>query len=190
MATPRSRAREIAIQMSGLVTLFLSGKVEEGELAARLRNLAERIEGTKVLQPKPKDDTEGKRIAAELFAYWQRRMVKPRARLTGGRVSHVLARLRDGYTQEQMKQAIDACAASDFHMGENDRNTQYNGLEFIVRNGETLEKFIEMRKTQDHTHEQTPELTRLQAEAGDALQRGDMDAYNHANARIRDEQHS
>lgn len=188
--TSRSRPREIAIQMSGLVTLFLSDKISEEDLAARLRNLAERIEGTKVLQPKRQSPYRTVDEEGRIFEYWKKRMGKTRSIFGSGRREKVRARLREGRTEAEIKQAIDACSASEFHMGENDRNQQYNDLTLICRSAEQLEKFLEMRGTQDHSHKQAPALTRLQEEAAEALQKGDMDAYNSANARIRDAQRS
>jgi len=81
--------------------------------------------------------------ACEIFAYWVSVMGKTgAAKLTPKRKKSVQARLRDGYTLDQIKNAIDNCRADPWSMGENDRHTQFNDLELICRTGEKLESFI------------------------------------------------
>lgn len=65
-----------------------------------------------------------------------------RLTLTDKRKSHIKARLQEGYTLEQIKQAISNIRTSSFHCGENDKNMMYATLEFVCRNAETLEKWI------------------------------------------------
>lgn len=75
-----------------------------------------------------------------------------RAKLTKGRRTKITARLGEGYTAEQIKQAIDGCKASKYHMGRNDDGTIYDDLTLICRNGEKLENFIHnAERKPDHT---------------------------------------
>lgn len=90
----------------------------------------------------PDKSTSYSREAASIFTYWKTVMDKPEARLTADRRAKIQARLRDGYTEEQIKQAIDGCRASSWHMGENPNGKQYNDLELICRNGAKLESFM------------------------------------------------
>lgn len=78
----------------------------------------------------------------EIFSHWQNQLKHPKAKLTGSRIKKIQLRLREGYTVEQIKTAIDGCAASPFHRGENDRNEIYDDIELICRDGVKLEKFI------------------------------------------------
>lgn len=90
---------------------------------------------------------EHRAAALEVYAYWARVMSQPTATTTEiakERLKKVVARLRAGATVADIKRAVDGCAASGFHMGENDRGTKYNGLELICRNAEQLEKFRAM----------------------------------------------
>lgn len=41
-----------------------------------------------------------------------------------------------------MKYAVDACARSPFHMGENEQERKYNDLEHIFRNYEVMERWL------------------------------------------------
>jgi hypothetical protein len=64
-------------------------------------------------------------------------------RLTKQRQSKVNARLRDGYTVEQLTAAIDGIAASEWHAGGNPNGKRYDTFDFIMRSGENVEKGIE-----------------------------------------------
>ncbi len=77
-----------------------------------------------------------------VFDYWRSRMDKSRAQLDDKRRRAIAGRLRDGYTVEQVKQAIDGCALSPWHQGQNDRKRPFNDIELICRNGAKLDGFI------------------------------------------------
>jgi len=77
-----------------------------------------------------------------VFDHWVLVMKKTgQAKLTKKRSSCVTARLREGYTTDQLKSAIDGCARSPHHMGQNDTGTVYDDLELICRSGEKVEHF-------------------------------------------------
>lgn len=78
----------------------------------------------------------------EVFEHWQEVMSHPRAKLDDKRRKKVNSRLKDGYTVDDLKQAINGCKKSPHHMGENDRATVYDGLELICRDAEHVDKFI------------------------------------------------
>ena len=63
------------------------------------------------------------------------------AKLTAKRKRAISGRIKEGYTINDITQAIEGCASSPFHMGNNDRQTQYNDIELICRSGEKLEYF-------------------------------------------------
>jgi uncharacterized phage protein (TIGR02220 family) len=84
-------------------------------------------------------------VAFELFSYWCDAMQKnpSTSKLTTKREKAIKARLKDGYTVEQIKQAIDGCRNDPFSMGKNDRQKPFNDIELICRSGEKLESFME-----------------------------------------------
>lgn len=82
----------------------------------------------------------------EVFAYWQSRLNHQQSKLTDGRQTKIKARLGEGYSVSQIKQAIDGCACSAFHQGENDQRTVYDDITLICRNGEKLENFIRLEE--------------------------------------------
>ncbi len=79
---------------------------------------------------------------ADVFAHWQAVMGHATAKLTPGRRKCIDARLRDGYTPDQLKQAVDGCKSSAYHQGSNDRQAVYDDLTLICRSGEKVEQFL------------------------------------------------
>ena len=78
-----------------------------------------------------------------IFEYWQSVMNHPTAKLTPKRSRKVRDRLAQGYTEADIRAAIDGCKASAFHQGltENSDGRVYDDLELICRDGEHLEQF-------------------------------------------------
>ncbi|WP_132769797.1 hypothetical protein [Tepidibacillus fermentans] len=62
--------------------------------------------------------------------------------LTKERKAKIEARLKEGYTVEQIKTAIRNIRQSSFHCGENDRNKFYADITFVCRNASKLEEWI------------------------------------------------
>lgn len=77
-----------------------------------------------------------------VFDYWRSIMGHARARLDDSRKKIILARLKDGYTVEDLCLAIDGNKASAWHQGENDRGGIYDGIELICRSASHVDKFI------------------------------------------------
>ena len=83
-----------------------------------------------------------------VFAYWQRAMHKPSARLDARRRAAIAARLKDGYRVHELQAAIDGCQASAWHQGQNDRHRPFNDLVLICRDGAYVEQFLELAQGQ------------------------------------------
>lgn len=78
----------------------------------------------------------------EVFDHWITTMGKTsQAKLTDKRKKCIEARLKEGYTVDQIKQAIEGCAKSPHHMGQNDSGTVYDDLTLICRSGDKVEQF-------------------------------------------------
>lgn len=81
----------------------------------------------------------------DIFEYWRTVMNKDsRAKLTAKRKTKVTARLKDGFTVDEIKQAIKGCAMSPYHMGDNDTGAIYDDLELICRNDEKIRRFMQI----------------------------------------------
>lgn len=103
---------------------------------------------TSSLDRKPtsyKEDTVEKDSINKVFKFWQLTMKKPRAKLDNSRRSKISARLRDGYTVEQLRDAIAGCALSEWHMGNNPNSRAYNDITLICRDAEKVEGFMQVK---------------------------------------------
>ena len=91
-----------------------------------------------------KDKSAKANSVFNLFQYWCDVMGKSisTSKLTSKRDKAIKARLKEGYTVEQIKAAIDGCRADPFSMGQNDRQKPFNDIELICRTGEKLESFL------------------------------------------------
>jgi len=92
-----------------------------------------------------KDKSAKANPSFDLFKYWCGAMGKnlSTSKLTPKRNKAIKDRLKEGYTFEQVKAAIDGCRNDPFSMGHNDRHKQFNDIELICRTGEKLESFIQ-----------------------------------------------
>lgn len=95
----------------------------------------------------PIKDSSNSSDVREVFEHWQTRMNHPKAKLDNSRRGKIKAALKT-YPKDDLIQAIDGCAKSTFHMGQNDKGTVYDGLDLILRNADHIEKFIRMNTTQ------------------------------------------
>src|SRR6185295_5401415 len=82
-----------------------------------------------------------------VFEHWVQVMGKgPRAVLQGKREANVRARLREGYTVEQLCAAVDGCKLSPHHQGANEQRTVYDDLELICRTPQHVDRFLGIAK--------------------------------------------
>lgn len=77
-----------------------------------------------------------------VFEYWQKTLGQEAAKFDKARKGKIKARLAEGYTVEQLKQAVDGCRVSDYHMGINEDGKRYDNIGLIFRDGEKVEQFI------------------------------------------------
>ena len=76
----------------------------------------------------------------EVFEFWKSTFGKNNQTiLSDKRKSKITQRLKDGYTLEQIKQAIYNCSKSDYHMAGN-----YTDIELICRDVEHIDRFLGM----------------------------------------------
>lgn len=78
--------------------------------------------------------------ARELFDLWRERCAHATAKYTDERKRKIEARLKEGYTVEQITLAIDGAARAAFV---NDAGKRFDDIELICRNGSKLESFME-----------------------------------------------
>lgn len=78
----------------------------------------------------------------EVFDCWRQTMGHHRSALDDKRNKLITARLKDGYTVEQLCNAIRGCSLSPWHMGDNDNGRKYDGLDLILRDAAKVDQFI------------------------------------------------
>lgn len=88
------------------------------------------------------EEKNKKEYVQQIFEFWQVTLNHPHSKLTNDRKARIKARIKEGYTVEQIKTAINGCKSSPYHMGENDHGKVYDDIELICRNGSKLEQFV------------------------------------------------
>ncbi len=101
-----------------------------------------------IQKPKPRSprSRSGASVGSDpVFDHWVKVMGKNPAQcqLNAKRRAKLKERRQEGYTDEQLCRAIDGCKLSSWHMGDNDRNQQYNDLATILCDGSKVEQHIE-----------------------------------------------
>ncbi len=79
--------------------------------------------------------------ARTIFTYWQKIMKSPSSVMDNKRKGLLLNALKN-YSPADICKAIRGCSKSPHNMGQNDRNTKYNGLGLILRDAEHIDRFI------------------------------------------------
>ena len=67
-----------------------------------------------------------------------------KVRMNGKRLAAVKARLREGYTKEDLIAAVQGIARSPWHMGDNPEGKRYDDMLLAIRDGERVEKFRDL----------------------------------------------
>jgi len=86
----------------------------------------------------------------DIFKHWQKLLKHPRAQLDADRVKLIKKWLDTGYTADDLKQAITGCSRTPHNQGKNDRQTRYDALELIMRNGGNIDRFMANGHTDGH----------------------------------------
>jgi hypothetical protein len=89
--------------------------------------------------------------AANVFAFWVEHLGKRSDVKFRGtkRERNVKARLADGYSVDQLCDAIRGCKLSPHHMGKNDTGTVYDDLELICRDAMKVDQFLAIHAKQE-----------------------------------------
>lgn len=78
----------------------------------------------------------------QVFEYW-RSELKPRAKFDAKRRARIAARLKEGFTVEQLKTVVEKAKASPHHSGKNDRGRTYQDIHTIFRDAAQVEAFLD-----------------------------------------------
>ncbi|WP_394849605.1 conserved phage C-terminal domain-containing protein [Pendulispora brunnea] len=64
------------------------------------------------------------------------------------RRGRIKARLREGFTVDELKRAIDGLWSSDWHLGQNETGKRYVDIELVCRDTSHVERFLEMTRSE------------------------------------------
>lgn len=87
-----------------------------------------------------------KQNALEVFEYWKSTLNHERAKMDKKREQKIKDRLNDGYSVEDLIDAIDGCKLSPHHQGANEHGVKYDDIELICRDASRVDKFIKLKK--------------------------------------------
>jgi hypothetical protein len=99
-------------------------------------------------------------LIEDVYKYWQEVMDRPRARMDAARAQAIRGRLKDGYTAQDLKDAIHGCAGSRFHRGENDRQKKYQDISLICRDAYHVDQFLDLFESEQRKQAQLARYTR------------------------------
>lgn len=80
--------------------------------------------------------------ARRVFGFWRSHMKHSKAALDDKRQKAIIARLKDGYTVEDLELAVKGCKLTPHNMGKNDRGQVYDDIELICRDAAHVDRFI------------------------------------------------
>ena len=94
-------------------------------------------------EKKPRPETIERKAAAERIVLYHAEVMEKTPIADKASVSLVEDILRQGFTEDQCRLAVDGCKASDFHMGQNKEGQRFNGIRQIFKDGDKTKSHIE-----------------------------------------------
>lgn len=105
----------------------------------------------------------------EVFDYWRVRFGHTRARLDKKRAQKIRQRLLDGYEVRDLIDAVDGCALSPFHMGDNPGGVHYDDIELICRDAKHVDQFVKLKEQAAALHAQKQAAEKAKREEAERL---------------------
>lgn len=78
------------------------------------------------------------------FDYWLQVMGKNRRSVLDEKRRLCIGAAIHDYGLDRVRNSIEGCTMSDFHMGRNKANKKYNDISLILRDAEHIERFLEI----------------------------------------------
>jgi hypothetical protein len=94
--------------------------------------------------PGPSPTEKQRADAAWVFECWKHDTGHHRATFDAKRQARIRARLRDGFTREQLREAIQNRRNSLHLMGQNETGTVYDGIETLLRDAAQVERLLRL----------------------------------------------
>ena len=122
--------------------------------------------------------------AREVFDYWREVFDHPGAKWSPERKTKIEARLKDGFTVDDLKSVCDGVKVSPYHMGldrkRNPSGTVYDSIDLLYRNVGNVERYMDFAK--QHAAEHAPPKPRPAADLATYVHRSPVEDLE-ANAR-------
>ena len=84
-----------------------------------------------------------------VFDYWRNATEHHQAKLGDKRRKAIASRLKEGYSTDELKRAIDGCLVSPWHQGQNGNKRKYDDIELICRDASKVDQFISLAGQQN-----------------------------------------
>lgn len=81
---------------------------------------------------------------SSVFEEWKRILNHPKAQLDEKRKKRIKARLKEGFSADDLKKALRGVLKSPYHLGQNASKTRYDGIDTVFRDRAQVEKFMEL----------------------------------------------
>lgn len=189
----------IVVELAQAIAAVASGDLEQARVLVaavhtRLvnRNAQAALPGVAAPAERTSVDEARKAAVVRVFAYWQEKCDHRQAKLTPERGRSIMARLRDGYSEAELRKAIDG-AATAAYVNE-DTGQRYDDLTLICRNGSKLESFIargvkatgaiEVARPVGETSPLEDQIAELRRRMADLRKEGRDSEYNQAAAEL------
>lgn len=78
----------------------------------------------------------------DVFDFWKNATKHDKAKLDNSRRIKIEARLREGFTTDDLKKAVAGCMRTPFNCGHNAEGKIYDSIDLIFRNAEKVESFM------------------------------------------------
>lgn len=130
------------LQFDGEVVVdeIIAHAVADANHFARPKLAADSTDKAPAAKPKKPTTATWHEDERDVFEHWRVACNHPEAVPTTARRKLIAKWLRL-YSVERLQAAIDGCARSPFHQGQNDRNKRYDSLELILRDAQHIEDF-------------------------------------------------
>ena len=126
---------------------------DDASAGAELYRLSKAYEiGYRNQEPKPEPKPEPEPISVKpetlssdlsdcdvVFDHWRSVMGHDKSKLDDKRKSLIRRAIKLGYSVDDLKNSITGYSQSPFHMGDNDKQTRYDGLDLILRDGSKID---------------------------------------------------
>lgn len=108
-------------------------------------------------------------IARHIFAQWARITGHTRANMDAKRRTLIVARLKDGYTEEDLTMAALGISVCAWNQGQNPDHRIYDSCELCFRDADHVDRFI--REAQNHLDREKAAVQHTRKQAEESLQR-------------------